>query len=77
MQHYADGGPTTIENGILLCKTDHLDLHNSKSWIEYDSDRNMYVWCSPDGRREDMPSKARIQERIAANRLLSSSSPAA
>ncbi len=76
MQHYADGGPTTIDNGILLCKTDHLDLHNSNSWIEYERDREMYVWCYPDGRREDMPSKSRIQERIAANGL-SSSSPAA
>ncbi len=64
---YGEGGPTTLENGILMCKTDHLDLHNRGAWIEYEPDRNMYVMCEPDGRRRDMPSKARIQERIAAN----------
>ena len=63
---YGEGGPTTLENGILLCKTDHLDLHNRNAWIEYEPDRNMYVMCEPDGTRRDMPSTARIQERIAA-----------
>jgi hypothetical protein len=66
LEHWIDGGPTDLSNGILLCKTDHLELHNTNSWIEYEHDRNMYVWCSPDGSRTDMPSKARIQERIPA-----------
>ena len=61
-----DGGPTYLANGILLCRTDHLELHNTNSWIEYESGRDMYVWCSPDGKRTDMPTKARIQERVAA-----------
>lgn len=66
IRHAAHDGPTDLENGILLCKTDHLELHNTHSWIEYEPARDLYVWCSPDGSREDMPSKARIQERIAA-----------
>lgn len=62
---WQDGGPTDLSNGILLCRTDHLELHNTHAWIEYEAERNMYVWCSPDGTRADMPSKARIQERLA------------
>lgn len=61
----AGDGPTDLENGILLCKYHHLDMHNRNAWIEYDRARNVYVMCEPDGRRRDLRSKARIQERIA------------
>ncbi len=66
---YSQGGLTTLENAIQLCKTDHLDLHNRGAWIEYERDRDMYVMCEPDGTRRDMPSKARIQERVRANAM--------
>jgi hypothetical protein len=60
--HHHSGGPTTLENGILLCRYHHLDLHNRHAWIEYDHQRSVYVMCEPDGRRRDLESKARIQE---------------
>ena len=66
---YSQGGLSTLENAIQLCKTDHLDLHNRGAWIEYERDRDMYVMCEPDGTRRDMPSKARIQERVRANAM--------
>lgn len=62
----ADDGPTDLDNGILLCRTDHLDLHNRHAWIERDPSQDGYMWCEPDGTRRAMPSKARIQERLTA-----------
>ena len=67
IQHYAHGGATSLANGILLCSTEHMDLHNSGAHIGHEQHRDMYVWVDADGTRTDMPTKARIQERIRAN----------
>lgn len=58
-------GLTDLTNGILLCRYHHLDLHNRGAHIEYHEARRTHVMVEKDGRRRDLRTKARIQERIA------------
>jgi len=49
----ADDGPTDLRNGIPLCKTHHLDVHNRGAKLVYDAEREVWVCIEKDGTRRD------------------------
>ena len=48
VQHWAHGGPTTIENGEHLCRRHHSFVHNHPDWT-YTFDRQQFRVFRPDG----------------------------
>ena len=49
LQHWARGGPTTIDNGALPCAAHHTMLHEGH-WTLHRGDDGRYVMTHPDGR---------------------------
>ena len=46
--HWENGGPTSVDNGLLLCRWHHTFLH-SKRWSVYLDQRQRAVFRTPDG----------------------------
>ena len=49
LQHWANGGPTTIDNGALPCAAHHTMLHEGH-WTLHRGDDGRYLMSHPDGR---------------------------
>lgn len=49
LQHWTEGGPTTVANGALPCAAHHVRLHEGRWWLERLRD-GRYVMRHPDGR---------------------------
>ncbi len=49
LQHWANGGPTVIDNGALPCAAHHTMLHEGH-WTLHRTDDGRYVMTHPDGR---------------------------
>jgi hypothetical protein len=47
--HWADGGPTSLDNLMLLCRRHHTLLHEGGISVERDGLRG-YTFVRPDGR---------------------------
>ncbi|WP_308214117.1 HNH endonuclease [Williamsia deligens] len=63
---HSDGGPTTCDNGCLLCRTCHIAVHQHGWEIEMGPDR--HPWIRPpatvDPRRELQPAYNRRTLRL-------------
>lgn len=67
--HWADGGPTSLDNLILLCRRHHTIVHNTPWTVRIDSVTGRPVWTRPppvDLRGRLSYSPARTAEEIAA-----------
>jgi len=62
IQHWADGGPTDLDNLILLCGYHHRFLHEHGWGIEDSPDRTP-MFIRPDG-REYPPERPRLDPRL-------------
>jgi len=62
IQHWADGGPTDLDNLILLCGYHHRFLHEHRWGIELNPDRTP-VFTRPDG-REYPPERPGLDPRL-------------
>ena len=49
LQHWANGGPTVIDNGALPCAAHHTMLHEGHWTLHRDHD-GRYLMTHPDGR---------------------------
>jgi hypothetical protein len=49
IKHWADGGETTLDNGLLLCSHHHRFVHEYGYRVELDADRRPR-FCDPQGR---------------------------
>ena len=50
-QHWTRGGPTDVDNGVLLCRHHHMLLHNGGWTIHRPPGRGHEGWTMGDGRR--------------------------
>jgi hypothetical protein len=53
VQHWADGGPTSLENLVLLCRRHHRSVHEEGWTIDRASDGELAFW-RPDGKRLEL-----------------------
>ncbi|WP_432949039.1 DUF222 domain-containing protein [Kribbella sp. CA-253562] len=59
--HWADGGPTNITNLALLCKTNHIAVHQGHWSLHFQNGRPHYTrptWSNPTKPSKDPPSTA-------------------
>ncbi|WP_433608405.1 DUF222 domain-containing protein [Prescottella agglutinans] len=67
IQHWADGGPTDLDNLVLLCRYHHRLLHHSHWQVQIGSDRG--PWFTPptsvDPHRNPIPARGRAGPRAA------------
>jgi hypothetical protein len=50
LRHWADGGPTDLDNLILLCQFHHTTVHEGRMTIRQHSTRTGWEFVMPDGR---------------------------
>ena len=50
VQHWADGGRTSLDNLVLLCRTHHTVLHSTPWQVSIDPDDGRPVFHPPPGR---------------------------
>ncbi|MCK0519551.1 HNH endonuclease signature motif containing protein [Williamsia sp. DF01-3] len=66
--HWQEGGPTTLENGCLLCRTCHRAVHNTDWDVVMGPDR--HPWLLPpadvDPLRKPLPAYNRRTLTLAA-----------
>ncbi len=55
LHHWADGGPTSLDNLILLCRKHHTAAHQTPWQVHLDPDTRRPVWTPPP-RTGDQPS---------------------
>nr|WP_238152851.1 HNH endonuclease signature motif containing protein [Kribbella speibonae] len=51
MTHWADGGPTSLDNLALLCKRDHINVHQGRLTITFTNGHPTVTrptWSDPD-----------------------------
>ncbi|WP_238173520.1 HNH endonuclease signature motif containing protein [Kribbella speibonae] len=51
MTHWADGGPTSLHNLALLCKRDHINVHQGRLTITFTNGHPTITrptWSDPD-----------------------------
>jgi hypothetical protein len=53
LRHWADGGPTSLTNLVLLCRFHHVLVHEAGWTIDFDISRNIVTARRPDGTRYD------------------------
>jgi hypothetical protein len=49
IQHWADGGETSMENLVLLCRTHHRLVHEAGYGVQHQADKHV-VFSLPDGK---------------------------
>ncbi|GGF34783.1 HNH endonuclease signature motif containing protein [Williamsia phyllosphaerae] len=64
--HHADGGPTTVDNGCLLCRSCHTAVHHDGWQVIMGADRHPWLMppASVDPRRRPLPAYNRRTMRI-------------
>jgi len=68
--HWADGGETTLNNLVLLCKRHHRAVHEEGHRVCSDKDGSQVVFFTPSGRAmAGAPSAARLAEDPVADLL--------
>lgn len=68
--HWADGGPTSLDNLLMLCRHHHTVIHNTPWTVHIDADTGQPVWTPPpqvDLRQHITYVRARTAEQIAAD----------
>jgi hypothetical protein len=64
IRHWADGGPTRLDNLVLLCGAHHRLLHEGGFRLEPDTRPGRVVFFSPRGVRiPDVPPRVRLDGR--------------
>src|SRR5262249_7686719 len=53
LHHWADGGPTSLTNLVMLCRFHHVLVHEAGWTIDFDISRNIVTARRPDGTRYD------------------------
>jgi hypothetical protein len=51
--HWAEGGPTSLDNLALLCRRHHMMVHNTAWRLEIDPETRRPVWHAPPRRGDD------------------------
>jgi hypothetical protein len=66
IEHWEDGGPTDIDNLVVLCRFHH-DLVHKQGWSVRLDEQQVATWHRPNGDRfEPAPRRQEIDERRAA-----------
>jgi hypothetical protein len=66
--HWADGGATSLDNLVMLCRHHHVLLHQSPWIVHIDHDTRQPVWTPPPRRTLDDHRKAGVTYRPARPR---------
>ncbi|WGY00811.1 DUF222 domain-containing protein [Nocardioides sp. QY071] len=66
--HWADGGPTSLDNLVMLCRHHHVLIHQTPWAVHIDHDTGHPVWTPPPRRTLDDHRKAGIVYRPAQPR---------
>lgn len=62
--HWADGGPTSLDNMLLTCRGHHVLLHNSPWTVTIDPESHKPVWIPPP-RIDDTGRYSYVRARVA------------
>ena len=61
--HWADGGPTSLDNLILLCRKHHTAIHHTAWQVAIDPTTKRPIWTPPPSARAREPATLRPSTR--------------